>query len=98
MEFVQASKLSDVWPDVRQLTQLEARMMALPFPAGGSLYLTKDLEKVAPGLGVPREDARYSVGPDTKLALWYGRRRGLSVNRGPCMPISASSLLRPRTN
>ena len=52
MEFVQGSKLSDVWPSlrdeevisvVRQLTQLESRMMALPFPAGGSLYYTRDL-------------------------------------------------------
>ena len=60
MEFIQGSKLSEVWPSlgdqevisvVRQLTQLESKMMSLPFPAGGSLYFTKDLEKVAKGLG-----------------------------------------------
>lgn len=107
MEFVHGPKLSDVWPSLgdeevisvlRQLTQLESRMMSQPFPAGGSLYFTKDLEKVTSGLGVPLEDKRFCVGPDTKLALWYGRRAGLHVNRGPCMPLSASLLLRPQTN
>lgn len=107
MEFVHGPKLSEVWPSlgdeevisvVRQLTQLEALMMSQPFPAGGSLYFTKDLEKVASGLGVPLEDERFCVGPDTKLALWYGRRAGLDVNRGPCALLSASLLLRPQTN
>ena len=107
MEFVQGSLLTEVWPSlndeevvsvIRQLTQLEAQMMALPFPAGGSLYFTKDLEKVAPGLGVPMEDPRFCVGPDTKLALWYRRRTGLDVYRGPCMSLFTSSSFRPRTN
>lgn len=93
------SKLSEVCPSlrdeevisvVRQLTQLESQMISLPFPAGGSLYFTEDLEKVAKGLGVPLEDKRFCVGPDTKLALWFGRRAELDVNRGPCMPFSAS--------
>ncbi|KAF4566301.1 hypothetical protein EYR36_011718 [Pleurotus pulmonarius] len=92
MDFVQGSKLSDVWPSlsdqdvisiIHQLTQLESQMMSLSFPAGGSLYFTRDLEKVAPGLGIPLEDKRFCVGPDTKLALWYGRRTQLDVNRGP---------------
>nr|GAT46297.1 predicted protein [Mycena chlorophos] len=92
MEFIRGPKLGDVWPSlgddevisvIRQLTQLESRMMSRPFPAGGSLYFTEDLEKVAPGLGVPLEDKRFCVGPDTKLALWYGRRAGLDVYRGP---------------
>ncbi|KAF7288594.1 APH domain-containing protein [Mycena indigotica] len=92
MEFVHGPKLSEIWPSlgdeqvisvVRQLTQIESRMMSQPFPAGGSLYFTEDLEKVAPGMGVPLEDKRFCVGPDTKLAYWYGRRAGLDVNRGP---------------
>ena len=107
MEFIRGPKLSEVWRDLgdeevisvlRQLTQLESRMMSQSFPAGGSLYFTKDLEKVAPGLGVPLEDKRFCVGPDTKLALWYGRRAGLDVNRGPCTPLPASSFLHPQTN
>jgi hypothetical protein len=104
MEFVQGSKLSEVWPSlsheevisvVRQLTQLEAKVMSLAFPAGGSLYFTEDLEKVAKGLGVPLENERFCVGPDTKLALWYGRRAELDVDRGPCMSFLASSLRSP---
>ncbi|KAI5887013.1 kinase-like protein [Schizophyllum commune H4-8] len=92
MEFVQGTILSDIWRSledqdvisiIRQLTELEARMMSLSFPAGGGLYFTRDLEKVASGLGVPLDDERFSVGPDTKLALWYGRRNQLDVNRGP---------------
>ena len=99
MEFVQGSKLSEVWPNlgdqevisvVRQLTQLESRMISQSFTAGGGLYFTKDLEKVAKGLGVPLEDQRFCIGPDTKLALWYGRRAELDVNRGPCMSFSSS--------
>ncbi|KAF9488840.1 hypothetical protein BDN71DRAFT_1593804 [Pleurotus eryngii] len=58
-------------------------MMSLAFPAGRSLCFTRDLEKVAPRLGVPLEDKRFCVGPDTKLALWYGRRTQIDVNRGP---------------
>ncbi|KAF9493683.1 hypothetical protein BDN71DRAFT_1067027 [Pleurotus eryngii] len=91
MDFVQGSKLSDVWPSlsdqdvisiIHQLTQLESQMMSLSFPAGGSLYFTRDLEKISPGLGIQLEDKRFCVGPDTKLALWYGRTQ-LGVNRGP---------------
>ena len=46
-EFVDGTKLSDIWFDmeereiesvVRQLVQLEAKMMSVSFPACGSLY------------------------------------------------------------
>ncbi|KAF9076022.1 kinase-like domain-containing protein [Rhodocollybia butyracea] len=98
MEFVQGSKLSEVWRSlddqevisvVRQLTQLESKIMTLSFPAGGSLFFTKDLEKVAQELGIPPEDKRFCVGPDVRLPLWYGRRAQLEVNRGPCTSFSA---------
>lgn len=107
MEFVQGSKLSEVWRSlsdqevisvVRQIAQLESRMMSLSFPAGGSLYFIKDLEKVATGLGTPLNDERFCIGPDTRLPLWYGRREKLDVNRGPCTPFSAFSSLHPRTD
>ncbi|KAH9848501.1 kinase-like domain-containing protein [Lenzites betulinus] len=99
MEFVHGPKLSGVWPSlgdeavisvIRQLTQIGSRMMSQLFPAGGSLYFTDDLEKVAPGLGVPLEDKCFCIGPDTKLALWYGRRAGLDVNRGPYHNVEAA--------
>ncbi|PIL22751.1 hypothetical protein GSI_15444 [Ganoderma sinense ZZ0214-1] len=83
MEFVQGTNLSDIWFDLgeadiisitRQLAELESQMMQVAFPAGGSLYYTKDLEnsKVAgrPGITLP-EDPRFSVGADTRLPLWF---------------------------
>ena len=103
MEFVRGSKLSEAWRSLddqdvisvfRQLAQLESRMMSLSFPAGGSLYFTKDLEKVAPGLGIPLDDKRFCVGPDVSLPLWYGRRAKLAVDRGPCTSFLTISLLR----
>ncbi|KAG7088308.1 hypothetical protein E1B28_012318 [Marasmius oreades] len=92
MEFVRGTKLSEVWLDLgdreimsvlRQLAQLESKMMSISFPAGGSLYYAQDLEKVAGGPGIPLEDERFRVGPDVRLPLWYGRRSQLDVDRGP---------------
>jgi hypothetical protein len=54
-------------------------MMSIAFPAGGSLYYAKDLEKVARRLGIPLGDERFCVGPDTRLPLWYGRRSQLDI-------------------
>ena len=102
MEFVRGTDLYDVWmkleePDIvsvlRQLTQLESRLMSIPFPAGGSLYYTYDLEKVAGSIGIPLNDDRFCVGPDVSLCMWYGRRSQLNVHRGPCTPLSAFSLV-----
>ncbi|KAG6888613.1 hypothetical protein C0995_007042 [Termitomyces sp. Mi166 len=91
MEFVRGTKLSDIWlkleeADVasvlRQLAQLESQMMSIPFPAGGSLYYTDDLQKVAGRTVIPLKDERFSIGPDARLHMWYGRRLQLDVNRG----------------
>ena len=101
MEFIRGTKLTDVWDSIgdqgissimRQLTQLESKMMSLSFPAGGSLYYSQDLEKVAKGLGVPLEDERFCIGPDTRLPMWYGRRSQLEVDRGPCTHYACSLL------
>ena len=89
MEFVQGTSLSDIWFDLgkgdiisitRQLAELESKMMSIAFPAGGSLYCTKGLQKVAGRPGIPLEDKRFCVGPDTRLPLWYGRRSQLDVD------------------
>ncbi|KAG6824493.1 hypothetical protein H0H92_006704 [Tricholoma furcatifolium] len=99
MEFIEGTKLSDVWRSlseqdvisvVRDLTQLQSRMTSISFPAGGSLYYTKDLENVARGPGVPLEDGRFCVGPDTRLSLWYRKRTQLDVPRGPYVTPEAS--------
>ncbi|KAL5499239.1 hypothetical protein ACEPAH_1757 [Sanghuangporus vaninii] len=92
MEFLRGTKLADIWFELkeeeiislfRQLAELESRMMTIAFPAGGSLYYSQDLEKVAGKSGIPLDDARFCVGPDTRLPLWYGRRSQLVVDRGP---------------
>ncbi|KAF8337850.1 protein kinase subdomain-containing protein PKL CAK Fmp29 [Amanita rubescens] len=92
MEFVEATSLSDIWFDLGeediisvscQLAELESKMMSIAFPAGGSLYYTKDLENVAGRPCIPLEDKRFCIGPDTALPLWYGRRSQLDVDRGP---------------
>ncbi|EPQ52401.1 hypothetical protein GLOTRDRAFT_47759 [Gloeophyllum trabeum ATCC 11539] len=92
MEYVHGTKLSDVWLDLdeeeivsvmRELAQLESRMMSIIFPAGGSLYYTQDLQKATGKPGIPLEDGRFCVGLDTRVPLWYGRRSQLDINRGP---------------
>ena len=51
--------------------------------------------KLARRPGILLEDARFCVGPDTGLPLWYGRRSQLDVDRGPCRPLSAISPITP---
>ena len=98
MEVLRGTKLSSIWFELgeedivsitKQLAELESKMMSIPFPAGGSLYYTKDLEKVTNKSGILLDDARFCVGPDTRLPLWLGRRSQLDVVRGPCRPLSA---------
>ena len=98
MEFIRSTRLSDAWleleePDIVsilcQLTQLESRMMSISFPADGSLYYTKDLEKVAERTAIPLSNESFCVGPDARLHMWYERRSQLDVDRGPCTPLSA---------
>jgi aminoglycoside phosphotransferase (APT) family kinase protein len=98
MEFVNGMNLSDIWFDlgeqeiisvVQQLVELEAKMMSVCFPAGGSLYYAHDLERVAGRPGIPLKDDRFCIGPDVRLPLWYGRRSQPDVDRGPCMSLSS---------
>jgi hypothetical protein len=98
MEFIQGTRLNNIWSELgegeiisvsRQIAELESKMMSIAFPAGGSLYYTKDLEKVAGRPGIPLEDKHFCVGPDTTLRLWFGRRSQLDLDRGPCGPLPA---------
>ncbi|KAI9069140.1 hypothetical protein FKP32DRAFT_1608533 [Trametes sanguinea] len=102
MEFIDGTNLNDIWFDLdeheissvmRQLVQLEATMMSIHFPAGGSLYYASDLEKLSKDPGVPMEDhhdQRYCLGPDTRLPLWVGKRSQLDVYRGPYENVEAA--------
>ncbi|THG98003.1 hypothetical protein EW026_g4119 [Hermanssonia centrifuga] len=98
MEFIQGISLSDIWFGLgegeiisisHQLAEFESKMMSIAFPAGGSLYYTKDLENAAGSTswvsspGITLEDKRFCVGPDTSLHLWYGKRSQLDLDRGP---------------
>ncbi|KAI6017895.1 protein kinase subdomain-containing protein PKL CAK Fmp29 [Pisolithus marmoratus] len=99
MEFVEGTNLSDIWFGLRegdivsvsrQLAELESKMMSIAFPAGGSLYYTKDLERVAGRLGIPLKNGRFCIGPDRRLPLWYGRRSQLDIDRGPYKSAGAA--------
>ncbi|PPQ73152.1 hypothetical protein CVT26_014818 [Gymnopilus dilepis] len=95
MEFVKGTKLTDIFMEVkeadlasvlRQIVQLESRMMSISFPAGGSLYYADDLKKISgrtTGVQLPLTDEQFCVGPDTRLHMWFGRRSQLDVDRGP---------------
>lgn len=104
MDFVDGTKLSDIWFDleepqiesvVRQLVQLEAKMMSVSFPAGGSLYYAQDLEGVAGKPGIPLKDERFCIGPDVRLPQWFGRRSLLDVDRGPRTSLSVFVFVTP---
>lgn len=97
MDLVPGTNLGDIWFDlsekaritvVTKLVELESRLFALEFPASGSLYYTKDLQA---GLGKAQclavnlsHDSDFSIGPDTRLSLWHGKRSDIQVDRGPC--------------
>lgn len=100
MEYVRGTKLSDVWLNLdeqeiisvmRELAQVESRMMSIVFPVGGGLYYARDLQKMSGKPGIPLEDSRFCVGPDTRVPLWYDRRSQLDVDRGPYEPRQRSS-------
>lgn len=95
MEFVQGINLGDIWYTlsgqerrtiVSKLVQLESRLFGLQFPASGSLYYCDDLPKIDGRIIVPSPSSArlFCIGPDTSLALWYGKRLDLPVERGPC--------------
>jgi len=107
LEFVRGTNLSDIWFDLgeeeiisisRQLAELESKMMSIPFPAGGSIYYTEDLDNAAGNApwptrpGITLEDKCFCVGPETSLRLWYGRRSQLDSDRGPYRPLPAFSI------
>jgi hypothetical protein len=89
LELVRGTNLGDIWFDlsekatitvVTNLVELESRLFSLTFPASGSLYYTEDLpaglSKVDISIAEPACDARFCMGPDTRLRLWHGKRVG----------------------
>ncbi|RPD52727.1 hypothetical protein L226DRAFT_550868 [Lentinus tigrinus ALCF2SS1-7] len=89
MQYIEGVSLGDVFS-----FELEANMLLMGFPAGGSLYFAKDLENAAGSpsgptkAGIPlKSDKRFCVGPDTSLPLWFGLRSQFDVDRGPYATI-----------
>ena len=100
MEYIRGRDLGDLWFDlsedscstiIKNIVDLEARLFRLRFPASGSLYYTTDLRSKTNASPVPIEDSpsngRFSIGPDTTLRMWFGKRSELQVDRGPCMSL-----------
>lgn len=105
MEYVEGTDLNTIWFQLdereiisfmKELAEFEETMMSLQFPAGGSIFYTKDLEKLSGIKGIPiqagQEEAdgvsKFSMGPDVSVPLWFGRRETMDVFRGPCEPHS----------
>lgn len=97
MERVRGTNLGDIWFDlsekarisvVTNLVELESRLFSLEFAAIVSLYYTKDLpagfNKVDMSTLDSPCEARFCIGPDTRLHLWHGKRLQIQTDRGPC--------------
>ena len=97
MEFSAGRQLSTVWSEmnaedrlslVKSLVEVEAQLFSLRLPASGSLYFLRDLPTIHRKVALDPHDANRPeslyVGPSISLDLWYGRRAGLDVDRGPC--------------
>ncbi|KAJ0417258.1 kinase-like domain-containing protein [Aspergillus carlsbadensis] len=96
MEYAQGINLGDVWftltekqrsKIVTSLVELESRLFALQFPASGSVFYSCDLADNISRVPLQRQESNtgkdFCIGPDMSLGMWYGRRLGLSVDRGP---------------
>lgn len=66
--------------------------MNIPFASVGSLYIKKDLPPQSQGrLYSPdtpdddRDSETYCIGPIPDYMFWYGERKKLDLDRGPCM-------------
>jgi len=97
LEFSPGRNLGTLWADmtqhhrlrfIRSLVDLENRLFDIYLPASGSIYFLRDLPTVSTKLAVEASESSSSnsfyVGPSTSLPLWYGKRKELDVDRGPC--------------
>lgn len=69
---------------MKQVVELEAKLMALELPAFGSIYYQRDLptERSVP---LPDEAGTgFCIGPMAHWSWWNGGRGALDIDRGPC--------------
>ncbi|KAJ0416260.1 kinase-like protein [Aspergillus carlsbadensis] len=71
---------------MRQIVDLESRLMSIHFPASGSLYHRHDLDKSH--CVIPVSDD-IVVGPTAQHEWWYQERAYLEIDRGPWNTFSA---------
>ena len=69
MEHVEGTDLSQLWLDLKeheivslmdQLAKIESTLMSISFPAGGSIYYTRDLKELMGSKGIPLDDQAKS--------------------------------------
>lgn len=107
MEHVGGMDLIAEWPNLKEddiiaftyhLAHFEKFMMAIPFPAGGSIFYDKDLKKLSGADGVPiitnhmklKGVSGFCVGPDLSMPLWSGRREHMDIFRGPYTDVESA--------
>jgi len=97
MEFMEGKNVAEILDELgerdvigilKQVVDLEKRMMEITFPAGGSLYFAEDLENVpgcvsGPIKGIPPKTSSFAS--VRRQAIRCGLDGGLDVDRGPCM-------------
>lgn len=97
MEFCSGKNLGSVWDEIgtedatrliQNIVTLESQLSSIRLPASGSLYFLRDLPPDATKVAVDASDSgspsSIYVGPCTDLHFWFGKRKDLQVNRGPC--------------
>lgn len=92
MERLNGTPLGDIWyamtpkeqhKIMKQIAELEARLMLLEFPACGSLYYQKDLPTERK-VSLPKNKGEFCIGPMAHYSWWHGERSILNIDRGPC--------------
>lgn len=78
---------------IKQIVELETRLMSLDFPACGSIYYQKDLhsERKTPLSG----QKEFCIGPIAHYSWWHGERSRLDLDRGPCPCTQKPSSFQP---
>jgi hypothetical protein len=90
MERVRGRQLSGVWNVmseaqrfglVKSMVEIERKLMSAQFRCHGSLYY-KDTYPHGKEL-----TEKFVFGPTTERTFWEDQKRGLGIDRGPCMFI-----------
>lgn len=89
MERVEGDSLSSRWLSLTtdevknimiQIADIERKIFDFHFPAHGSLYYKKDLDK-EPQVQIAEG---FCIGPVSARQFWHGERSKLGIDRGPC--------------